>query len=381
MVVYRLYKINILLFSIFLISVPVRSETRFNSAKLREIYLLLPDHFRHQIDKLDSKSMKSYVLDASGIVSNQSISVRYNKDNQLVHLGLHLIFNKPEDDRFQVVYDYVERTLLNFALLTDKERITRKMSEEQLQIKCNKKSLPVNQIISTLSSTCFSMETKFRLDSSEDSFLVSWQLPNSVLFQIGFPNDYPVICGMTKDEIEQEIVEELQNESVQSSLSAPVTQGPLESSPDGLFIKKGKVFFDHLDINSDSYFVQNSSGEYLPVFSQKFYKESAANVFQNLIDTNQKISLTLKLYGNREERCTLDLNRFLNYFSENYTTYFGWQRVDSKNDLVASVFVRNHLFSFIHMLIVKTNSNLILNKDSTIEGTLYIFIPQKNISL
>jgi hypothetical protein len=381
MVAYRLYKINILLFSILLFTGPIRSETRFNSAKLREIYLLMPDQFRRQIDKLDSKLIKSFVIDAMGIIPNQRISVRYNKENQLVHLGIRLISTKPADDRFQVVYDYVERTLLNMALIKDKDQIIRKMSEDQLQIKYNKKSLPANQIASILSSLIFTEETAFRLDSNDDSFLVTWQLPNSPLFQIGFPNDYPVICGMTKDEIENEIVKELQNESVPSDLSTPFNQGLLESSADGLFIKKGKVFFDHSDINSDTYFVQNSSGEYLPVFSQKFYKESAANVFQNLIDTNQKISLTLKLYGNREERCTLDLNRFLNHFSEDYTTYFGWQRVDSKNDLVASVFVRNHLFSFIHMLIVKTNSNLILNKDSTIEGTLYIFIPQKNISL
>ena len=142
MVAYRLYKINILLFSILLFTGPIRSETRFNSAKLREIYLLMPDQFRRQIDKLDSKLIKSFVIDAMGIIPNQRISVRYNKENQLVHLGIRLISTKPADDRFQVVYDYVERTLLNMALIKDKDQIIRKMSEDQLQIKYNKKSLP-----------------------------------------------------------------------------------------------------------------------------------------------------------------------------------------------------------------------------------------------
>ena len=127
--------------------------------------------------------------------------------------------------------------------------------------------------------------------------------------------------------------------------------------------------------------MKNKDGSCNPVFNQKYFKESTANIFQNLIRTNQKIIITHKLYGNREEQFTLNLNGFLNFFSADYHTYFGWQRGDSSEDLVASMFVKNQIFNFMHLLIIKTNSNLILNKNSTIEGTLYTFIPQNHISL
>ncbi|MCX6226579.1 MAG: hypothetical protein NTV01_17825 [Bacteroidia bacterium] len=323
--------------------------------------------------------MNPHIIDAKDIIPRQSISVRFDAKKQIVHIGLHLVFNDLNDP-YEEVYNYAERTLLYYALLSDKDKITKKMDEEQVLLKYNEQILPANRIKTVLSSIQIDQDTKLRLDSNKDSFLASWQLNNTALLQIGFPNDYSVISGKQKDEIELEIMDALQAHVIQSVETDKISRIVLEPAHDELFVKRGKTLLDHPHINSDRYYVRNSDGSFKPVFSQKYFRESTANIFQNLISTDQKIVITHKLYGNQEEHFTLDLNCFLNFFSENYTTYFGWQR-DLSDDLVASIFVKNKVFNFIHLLIIKTNSNLIINNNSTLEGTLYTFIPQNQISL
>jgi len=379
MISLKFNRIFFFLFSLPLYCVSAQESPDLCSRKLKELYSLLPVTITREIENLDSNSILSQNIDAEAIIHKNSLSVRFNQDRQIEHIGLHLMITS-EDDPYLEIHDYVERTLLYFALVKDDNRIKKIIQEEQIHLIYNQQDIRLDKIQKLLSKIRVDNQAPIRVRSNKEFFSATIQLADASILEIEFPNNYGVIKGMLKDEIEKKIMKELQdhvNNGIKIEYSNPEV---LKITPNEIFIKKGNILLDHPFINSDTYYLKNQDGTYSPVFTQKYHKESAINVLHNLIRTEQKIFITQKLYGNHEEKYTVNLNGFLNYFNDNYTLYLGWQQ-DSQNELVASIFVENQVFNFIHLLIVKTTVEQIFNINSTLEGTLYTFIPQNFISI
>jgi len=350
------------------------AELSFNSQRIKQVYNMLPDGVKRQIEVIDKSKPGTFFLDCGTIEKNRELTFRINQFKEVDHLGFHLFGDRKSFSQINEVLDYVERSFLVSAINKESILLADELKKNRIEVLYNGSDIRQKNGYSVQSRNQVDRTTPLKIHYDSKSFKVKWLFESTNTLEIVIPNNYSLITEKDKNELESELIRQMKSIKSERINREYPTKDQLKSTSHGLYILTGEIYSTTPELTSSKYFVAADS--IYPVFQQKYYKESVQNLFLNQIQTLQKLNVTQKLYGGVDDSYTIDINSFLGNFSSNYRIYFGWQS-DTKDNLKASIFICNSIYNYNHILVVSTNSKEIFKKNNVIEGMLFPFVPRE----
>lgn len=354
------------------------AQIKFNSEKVRQLFQLLPETNKKEIEKKSASATGTFITDVIISGEKQSIVYRFNQYKELDHLGIFLIHNTIRTNNLSEVFDYIERAFLGSFIQKEKSLLSGEITEKKLEVLYNGGPLNRTNSFSVAPKISINQNTPLKINTSEQHFVLEWKLENSNFFSIKIPNNYQAITEKTKDELEKELLRKLKSTTRGNTEKTRPTIGQLKLTSQNVYLLPGEIYSTTPELSSNKYFSVNDS--VYPVFNSKSYKESIRNLFLNMVPTTITLKITQKLYGGVDERFNLNLNAFLASFTPDYKLYFGWQN-DDRDNLKASLFISSKTYNFNHLLVITANSKSIFRKNGEAEGMFLTYIPRENPKL
>jgi hypothetical protein len=370
----RLMLILICLFTSFY---NTKAEMQFNSAKLKNVFGLLPEDYKIQIQSRLSSSSEPHILDGGLIGDKCKLVYRFNEYQELDHLGLYIIENDQYNKQFQEVSDYLERAFLVSALLNEKYPLTQEAKNCKIEVLYNGSLLNKQNNRLVIPGILIDKDTPVRINYDSKFFFIKWKLDSLNILEVKIPNNYSLITEKTKDELEKDILRKFNQPQIEHVFKEKPSFNQLELFKENIYLLHGEMYFFVTDLSSSKYYFVKDSIR--PVFNSKFYKESVCNLFLNVIPTKLDLKLTQKLYGGNEKEFRININSFFENFASEYKVFFGWLN-DDKENLEASVLICNKVYNYNHLLKISTNSKSVFRKIGEIEGMFFAYIPRENLN-
>jgi hypothetical protein len=365
----------VVIIALIIISSGTNAQIKFNSEKVKQIYAMVPEIVKNEI-ALKSKSGSGQNLINANLFGEKRVLVsRFNKYNELDHLGLYLVDENTNTSNIREVFDYIERSFLVSVLLKEKYLLDNEATENKIVVLYNGGPIKRQNAMSVLPKVLIDINTPLNIKVNPDFFQLQWNLEDSNTLEIKIPNDYLLITGKTKNELENDLLREMRISENSSIERSRPEMNQLKLSSPGIYLYKGEIYSTTPELSSSKYYFAGDS--IYPVFSNRYYKESIRNLFLNLIPTSQVLKVTQKLYGGLDEKLNLNINHFMSNFSKGYKVYFGWQNTE-KESLKASIFISSLVYNFNHLLVVTPNSKSVFKKNGEIEGYFFSYIPKDN---
>ncbi len=346
----------------------------FSSNKLHYIYKLLPEDTKIKLETINLTASNTIFIEDDNISNRYGIIIKSNDYNELIHIGLSVFPEELTESYYSEVFEYIERELLTYLLLQTNDEIRERMNRNNVELQLNGNLLNTKDLIA--SYLVFDEHTQFKLNNDSKYFIAIWRLNKANLITMKFPNDYTVIAGKQKDEIENEILRDLKHIDCEIVINKPKRNIDGNINCNNIYISHGNIYNESPNISSDSYFYTCDSAT--PVFDTLNYKESLNNLLLNLVPTHTSFQIRHKLYGNIEDNYKININEFFDYFSKNHQFFVGWSS-DDKENLNASVFIYNVPLGYVHLLVVEPSMANLTTINGTIDGTLYTFIRKNNL--
>jgi hypothetical protein len=352
------------------------AQIRYNSARLKQVFDMLPDTYKSEIREKSTSSPGSYFLETNLNGNSAKLVYRINKYNELDHLGVYLINDSLSNTPIREVFEYLEREFLVSALLGERYPLTREVYNKKIEVLYNGSSLENQNNNFRVPKISITENTPFRVRYDSDFFLIEWDVKSYGKLGVKIPNNYSLITEKTKDELENDILRKFEYPEEGRIVTKRPLRNQLQYYESNIYLYKGDVYSSIPELSSNKYFVVSDS--IYPVFNGKYYRESISNLFMNLIPTHVIMNITQKLYGGNDKEFRINLNSFFQNFSGDYMVYFGWQNAD-KDNLKASVFICNTVYNYDHLLEISTNSRAVFRKNAEVKGMFYAFIPKENL--
>jgi hypothetical protein len=351
------------------------AQSLFTSAKLEEIYRLLPADFRNSINQSSSFSSKCKIAGDTLL-----IKINFNNEKQISHLGIDLFSNEMKLVFSDSELSFIERYFLDLILRNDIGYSRKKNQEDKIQFEINGKSLSesdfgrINSVIPILNSNfAFNLKQEGLFNKAE----LKSEKGNLTLV---YPANNTVVSGLDKKEYGEQIMASLKSFKNPNDFKMEIPK--IESLIHyklGIKTNKGKNYLNE-KINSNKYFtVENNIVR--PLFSKQFQEESFCNLFlipgfekNNQID----LDITHKIYGDEKHQYRVNLNDFLIHFSKDFEFYFGLEECSGKS-VSGTLIMFNKSLNFINLLYVTTENNGIFGKNPVVNSKFYTNIPTDNI--
>lgn len=361
------YCLLILLFPLFL-----SAQTAFESKKLELIYSLLPK----ECNKNEVNRNLPFTIKINNRIVN--IGLFYNGTNNVSHIGIKL-FDSIENLIFpNPIFTFLERTLLEYLLIPDKKAVLKEILEDKLKIYFNDNEFGTF-LFSDFSQILNILNNPFDFKIAKDSlrYTTVFGNKNGEKLQISFPAINTLITGMDKSELDQQLTENLLHYKASDLFSDSIQINSLEKYKGKIYVLRAKTYFQ--GITSDTYYINNEN-KFSIVFDMNYCAESFANAFlkKSSILKNKKLIITHRLYGNKTQQFTLNLNDFVDYFSRDYELFFGIED-SSVTNLTATLIMNNTYLNFNNLLAIKTSYEELFNPEKAITATLYSNVPTDNI--
>jgi hypothetical protein len=368
----------LLVVSIFGTSSSIGAELKFNSSRIKQVYEMIPETYRKEIElKGLSNVAGSHLLNVTLFGEKRKLICRYNKYNELDHLGLYLIDEGQNVTNIREVFDYIERAFLVSVLKQEKYLLNQEVDENSIEVLFNGSSLPKQNIMSYNPKISIDQDTPLNIKHDSKFFAFHWQLDKSNTLTVRIPNNYSLITEKTKDELEKDLLREIKfSKGVEISKARP-SRNQLKLQTQDVYLYQGEIYSTTPELSSSKYFHINDS--IYPVFSNRYYKESTRNLFLNLLPISVKLNITQKMYGGIDEKFRLNLNTFFSNFLSDYNIYFGWQN-DDKENMKASVFISSKVYNYNHLLVVTTNAKTIFKNNGEVDGLFFAYIPRESVN-
>lgn len=346
----------------------------FSSDQLKEIYQMLPAAIKTAIDNKTLAPSTTYLLNNGFGSLEYKIKVRVNKYGQCDHLGLQVFDSGGTENHFNAALEFIEREFLVYLLSGQNKKIINRMNLNK--VKLSRNGIKFNSQAAISSFIICNTTTPFSLKSNSKMFYAIWRIDSVTMLTMEFPNDYIVISGKRKDELEKELERELKNHDHYPDSSFQKAAIIFDSTFLSFFRVAGNHYAGLPGFSSD-YFIY-SRDSLTPVFDSLNCKESTSNLLLNIIPTNKIFQIRQKLYANKTEDFSIYLNDFYNFFHVDYQFFLGWQS-DDVNELKASIIIQSTYYAYIHLLIIETDKKSLFSDTIPIRGTFYAFIPTNNL--
>ena len=352
------------------------ADIRFNSERIKQVFTMLPNEYKGLIETncaIDSSG--SHFLDISLNGGKNILVYRYNKYQELDHIGLYLVSDNPDFTKIREVFDYFEREFLVSALLNLKYPLIQITSNKKIEILFNGSSIKEKKSLSILPKLLINKDTPFKISYDSNYFVIKWNIESSNVFEVRIPNNYTLITEKTKDELELELLRKLQTpQEGNFSIKRP-EKSQLKLCEPNIYFYKGDIYSNNEGLSSTKYFEIKDSIN--PVFNTIYYKESISNLFLNEIPSQIILGITQKLYGGSEEKFRINLNSFFRNFGSDYKIYFGWQS-DDKENIKASIIISNTVFNYTHLLEISTDYKTIFKENGEVNAMFFAYTPKEN---
>lgn len=352
----------------------VNAQLKFNSEVVKQIFQMIPEAQKSEIERKSTSNQGTHYLEANLSGEKRTVIYRYNKYNELEHIGLYLVNANQNTKSISEVFDYVERAFLVSFLLKEKSLLNQEIREKKIEVLYNGGSLNRQNTLSVLPKISINQNTALSIKTNPKFFHLEWMLENSNTLSVKIPNNYSLITGKTKDELERDLLREIKSSKGGNVIRMKPSKNELKPISQNIYLLQGEIYSTTPELSSSKYFMINDS--IYPVFNIKYYKESVRNLFLNLVSTTLHLSMTQKLYGGNDEKLKPNVNTFLSRFNEDHDLYFGWQN-DDKDNLKASVFISNKIYNYNHLLVITTNTKTIFRKNGEIDGLFFSYIPRE----
>lgn len=305
------------------------------------------------------------------------VVIQHNDKDELSHIGIALF---PDEAKKMINYpvcNYLERLLLELALQESGNNKNDKIKEYDLTIEkivANKKNaISIPQLLKTLKQPA-----DFSLEKLNDNFIATWTYMDGNLLKMTFPASREVIFGTDKKEADELLYKSLKDIVCdKEAIPDEVDTALLEKTKTGLFVKRGAVFFIN-NMNNDMYY-DKKGNSYSPVFDEKFPYESLSNSFLTKTPhPNLSLRITHRTYEEVKPSFTIPLNDFVCTFKGHFDFYCGEESL-TPEEIKMTVVLKNEMYNYIHMLLIKADSRQVFSSGGILECTLYSNIPQQNI--
>ena len=222
-------------------------------------------------------------------------------------------------------------------------------------------------------------EMSFSLDRIEDKrYVATWKNGKKTVLSFSFPIQFELILGMPQIEIEQKLLDDLNGFDAVTSIDtgSPET----EMLGNGLFRSIPATHFYVKELTDCKYYLESKDGNLEPVFDDAHLAESAANIFQNIIERDYTLSIRQSLYGFEKKDFTISLSQWLAYCKKNnLKSYFAVEKEDEKS-ILALIICESRDLAFNHMLSVAIPKTFIEDGGAILKAKLNAYIPTHNIS-
>lgn len=373
----RNYQTIVLLVFIWMtgVSLNAYSQMRFNSERLKQIFGMLPDGYKREIEAKCNSNQGIFIIDAKLIEDKSNLVFRINQYHELDHLGFDLI-NSQNLANISEVCDYLERAFLVSALIKEKYLLSEEVTKKNIVVLYNGNSLNQQNALTVLPTIEIDKKTPLQIRFDSNFFLIKWALQSLNTLEVRIPNNYSLITEKTKDELERDLLRKFKFSKEGKADTKRPSKNQLKPYAANIYLFPGEIYSTTPELSSSKYFALNDS--IYPVFSNRYYKESIRNLFLNMISTPVMLNITQKLYGGNDEEFRLNVNNFLQNFSSDHKVYFGWQNVD-KDNLKASIFISNTVYNYNHLLVISANAKAVFRKNGEVNGMFFAYVPKENL--
>ena len=351
------------------------AQISFESSSLEDLYSRLTESEKmiiHDLGKICPNSNVDTLITCDGKI----LSVLIN-NGKLCRLGIDLKNLQLLNNYDSIIKIFIERYLLRLSCDSTIPDVVNTAETNQIKFLLQNKDLLFSTIDSFDKLLEFIASAEgFKLTENDYMFVAEWKNNSSNLKMI-FPNNYQLLTGKNKKELDEDLLRKLgelvSDSSIQASLE--MTETSNDSLP--ILILKGSSYMDQL--SSDKYYRWNGTDSIL-IFEKDLIPYSISNLFLNKVLTgNRKLELNQKLYGGRSFTYSLILKKFISYFENDYKSFVGLE----KNDpglIEGTVVFKHKYFNFIHLLHFKTTPSDIFNDNGNMFANFYTNIPMDNVS-
>lgn len=351
------------------------AQLSFDNIALNELYNRLEEPEKKKISEIYNKNQNA-VTDTNITWKNYKILVSL-ENGRLNKLGTEVSNLKHLTGYDLIIKNFIERVLLRLSFDNLVPEIV--ATSESMQVKflyqgVNLLFSPVENFYDLFSA--ISNASRFTLSKNEYTFVAEWGNKDYTIKMI-FPNNYQLLCGENKKELDDKLLMTINRLSSGDNLTDVPVVNEIQSDSLPFLISEGDKYMNRL--NSDIYYRWNGTDSIL-VFEKEQIPYSISNLFlKQELAGSRKLELQQKLYGDRSFTYSITLKTFMDYFQNDFRSYIGLERIDP--DSIEGTLVLSHkYFNFIHLLSFKTNSKEVFNNNGKIAAEFYTNIPMHNVA-
>lgn len=359
---------------IFTLSMPLHAQINFSHASTKDLFDRLPESSQQKVAK--AITYLSDDMHYTEIVFDRIPVVVVAHDNNLADLFIPLKGFGDSSPNDSMIGTFLGRSLLKLSLEKSIHDLISTAEFLQINIAFQGKDL----IFTTISG--FEEIYKHIVDANRVTILknehvniVRWENQDNLL-EWKFPNNFQLISGKNKKELDEELFYSLTSFSM-SHFSQANRYKDLNRDENPILIRKGAKFMNLL--SSDVYYKQSGNDSFL-VYDDNYPDYSLTNLLlKKELAGDKTVFINHRIYGGRNEKYAVGLFDLISFFEKQQTGFVGIE--DANPDSIEGTWIYyNEQFNFIHLLHFKTSSADIFSADGSISADLYSNIPLQNVS-
>ena len=182
-----------------------------------------------------------------------------------------------------------------------------------------------------------------------------------------------------KSKVDSIVYESLNNhmDTPYDILSEPINPSALVKTEKRLVYVVPGDFYDSKTIRSD-YYVRKIRNSYVVISDKRFPVETFTNQLLNRVQSGHILNVKHHQYGHKLPILNTSLQSLFALFCPTMKSYVSILSANDKEIEALLIFHQPNL-DFIHMLLLKTDTDSIFTKGNILYGDLYTNIPQDNL--
>lgn len=334
-------------------------------------------------EMLPAKSIpqKDSVFYCAKALMGKNLVVNYNKNSEISHLGVSLFSAESKALINNNICNFIERIMLDLLLNEQKGALQQKLYEYKITL--TTATLQSKQSVTNLSALLNTMKepVNFILQHAEKEYTAIWKFENGTSLEMNFPANRELIFGTNKKEAEFALNNELVKENCTSDSivrhNLPEDQiYMLNGTAEDLFVTPSNYFII-TQLNNQQVFRQNADKSFVLLFDKNFPEISLKNILLTPEQSNLKLHIKHRMYGNFTPEFEMKLTDFICFFKEQTNLYCFVEKEDST--LNAYLIIHSQEYNYIHLLLITSDFDEVFKENGVLKAEFYTHIPQDNI--
>ena len=308
---------------------------------------------------------------------NPRIDIRKDSSDRVEHIGAYVFHREIIDKEHRLIYDFVERYLLELYLLPTEKQRTNALQHDNVHIESELYStMPIKSCLEDIFNTS-ELVTDVNILFYEKRYSVECKQNGKLLLRLVFPANHELISGYTKIEAEQILYNEMKDYNKSANYTITIDDSDLSPYKRNVYYVNDSYYSDE-SIRSTSYYVKKRNST-TALFDSKYLAESVYNIFNSQHDLSIRVDITQEFYGFRKETYTLNLTDMIAYFQQKGCHIYTGIKTLTADPIELIVLVVNKGLGYHHLLSVSCNSNIITNpQNSVMKVRMNCFTPIHN---